>query len=159
MRPWARPPRPVDRLVAGRHLRRRLEVEVALVGKPLDESSSSSPSFACDSSSPSPRSASSISGVNWPLSISASRIAWRSASSERSGSVEVVEVRIEVLRRPRSPTAAENPRACRAAPGDRPRQQLRAELRVGVEAHISNIQPGRGACIIRRNAPDAGAAQ
>ena len=41
-------------------------------------------SFASEISSPSPRSASSISGVNCPLEISASRIACRSASRERS---------------------------------------------------------------------------
>src|SRR5213593_1737591 len=86
------PARPEQRLLGARHAGRLVHREVALLDQLLDDLVQQLGELALQVGVPlgvardSPRHALSMSGVNWPESMSAWRIAWRSASSERSGS-------------------------------------------------------------------------
>ena len=115
-------------------------------------SSSSLASFACASSSPSPRSASSISGVNWPLSISASRIAC--LQRVERAVARLVEAHAVVRMLPLAAGKAGLEQEVRELVEQRLEidrvGHLRRELAVGVEAHgeppPSVIPPGRAEC-------------
>jgi len=151
-------PAPSDGLMTGRHLRRSLKIQVSLCRQLLDQAVEQLTQLLLGFLGA--VAAQRFEQLGRELSALDQRVENCLAQSF-DGSIglriEIVEVGIHALAAGESRLQQKIRELVKERLEIDSISRFRAELRVGVEAHISNIQPGRRVCIILSNAPDPGA--